>query len=29
VGLAVQDAATAVRVYDLARAAGVGVEIEI
>ena len=29
VGLAVQDAATAARVYDLARAAGVGVEIEI
>jgi ornithine cyclodeaminase/alanine dehydrogenase len=29
VGLAVQDAATAAQVYDLARAAGVGVEIEI
>jgi len=29
VGLAVQDAATAARVYALARAAGVGVEIEI
>jgi ornithine cyclodeaminase/alanine dehydrogenase len=29
VGLAVQDAATAARVYNLARAAGVGVEIEI
>lgn len=29
VGLAVQDAATAARVYDLARTAGVGVEIEI
>lgn len=29
VGLAVQDAATAAQVYSLARAAGVGVEIEI
>ena len=29
VGLAVQDAATAARVYELAQAAGVGVEIEI
>jgi ornithine cyclodeaminase/alanine dehydrogenase len=29
VGLAVQDAATAARVYELAREAGVGVEIEI
>jgi alanine dehydrogenase len=29
VGLAVQDAATAAQVYDLARGAGVGVEIEI
>ena len=29
VGLAVQDAATAAQVYDLARAAGVGVEIEV
>lgn len=29
VGLAVQDAATAARIYALARAAGVGVEIEI
>ena len=29
VGLAVQDAATAARVYELARAAGVGTEIEI
>ncbi len=29
VGLAVQDAATSAQVYDLARAAGVGVEIEI
>ena len=29
VGLAVQDAATAARVYDLAREKGVGVEIEI
>ena len=29
VGLAVQDAATAARVYELAREAGVGAEIEI
>ena len=29
VGLAVQDAATAARVYELAQAAGVGVEIEV
>jgi ornithine cyclodeaminase/alanine dehydrogenase len=29
VGLAVQDAASAARVYDLARSAGVGVEIEV
>ena len=29
VGLAVQDAASAARVFDLAKAAGVGVEIEI
>ena len=29
VGLAVQDAASAARVYELARVAGVGVEIEV
>jgi ornithine cyclodeaminase/alanine dehydrogenase-like protein (mu-crystallin family) len=29
VGLAVQDAASAAQVYELAQAAGVGVEIEV